>query len=266
MVEPQSRSRWSGTFVRDVFALKGHLGIRYRKDLCDCDYTDKRKKVLADLYKWFQARDNPEANGEEEESEMPESDNLGHDEDSNRGYQCLGVQGWERDENDTSISVNDVTVTSALRTYSWGPVDGTPRISIGISPRNGLVILETRLRRETNPKKMEMTSRRCKCLCRQYYTYIPVKLLHGPWTEDQLSFLEALLESGASLDADNKSHREIAKKGLTDAIWKDNYRAVDLLISEPMESQYSERYERNYFEPSWCEAEFAMDIRTDFRE
>lgn len=42
----------------------------------------------------------------------------------------------------------------------------------------------------------------------QFETNIPVKLLHGPWTEDQLSFLQALIDGGAYLDPENTTHRE----------------------------------------------------------
>lgn len=105
--------------------------------------------------------------GEEEGEEFGESklDDIDGDEDFAHGYQCLGVETRGCNEDFTDyIIIKDVIITSSLRTYSWGPGDGTPRISIGIGPRNGLVIVGTRLQCETDSKMMEMTSRRWRCL------------------------------------------------------------------------------------------------------
>ena len=113
---------------------------------------------------------------------------------------------------------------------------------------------------------LEVASWRWRCLWCRFDTNVPVKLLHGPWTEDQLSFLQALIEAGADLDPDNETHRQIARQGLTEAISDDDYRAVDLLISEDMESRYSQRYGDNYCEPSFGEAEFVMDVWDDRRD
>lgn len=150
---------------------------------------------------------------------------------------------------------------SSLRTHSWGPVDGAPRISIGIGPRNGRVMLGTRLESETNPQKLEAASRRWKFLCcGGFSTYILVKLLHGPWTKDRLYFLQALIEAHAYLDQANETHVQMVKQGLTEAIREDNYRAVDLLISEAMGSQYSQFHQDNYFVPSFVTAKFVMEV------
>ena len=113
---------------------------------------------------------------------------------------------------------------------------------------------------------LEMTSRRWGCLWCQFETNIPVKLLHGPWTEDPLSFLQALIDGGAYLDPENTTRREIANSGLTEAIKKDDYRAIDLLSTRAMESQYSQYYGKTYFEPSFCEAEFGMNVWDDSRD
>ena len=113
---------------------------------------------------------------------------------------------------------------------------------------------------------MEMTSRRWRCLWCQFETNISVKLLHGPWTEDQLSFLQALNDGGAYLDPENNTHKEIANSGLTEAIEKDDCRAIDLLSTGAMESQYSQYDEKNYFEPSFREARFITDAWDDSRD
>ncbi|CAF9943619.1 MAG: hypothetical protein ALECFALPRED_000797 [Alectoria fallacina] len=57
---------------------------------------------------------------------------------------------------------------------------------------------------------------------------IPVKLLHGPWTEDRLSFLHTLNEGGANIDAENKA---MLIKGLVEVIREDNYRAADVILN-----------------------------------
>ncbi len=255
-------------FVHDVFALKVHLGIRYEWELDDCEDTDEEKQCRGKALKEFmERRAYLEANGEgEEESEESESEDTDDDENFDRGYQCLGVETTEWDEDNIMRNIEDVTITPSLRTYSWGPVDGTPRISIAIGPRNGLVILGTRLECETDSTMIQMNSPRWRCLWCQFETNIPVKLLHGPWTQDQLSFLQALIEGGADLDPENETHREIAKKGLTEAISDDDYRAVDLLMTRAMKSQYGQCHKDNYFEPSFVEARFVMDTYDGARD
>ena len=257
------------TFVDEVFALKGSLEIRHREDFCNCDDTDHQMKISEYSDRWSQARNTPEANweqgegddSEKSESEKPELDGLDRDEDSGCGFQYLGVQSQLWNDNDAlMINYKDVAITSSLRTYSWGPVDGAPRKSIGIGPRNGLVMLGTRLKSETDPKKLDMTSRRWKFLSFGYHTRIPVKLLRGPWTKDRLYFLHALIETQAYFDPQNETQRRMAKQSLTQAIREDNYRAVDLLTIAAIESQYSQSYEDNYVEPSFIEAEFLMDV------
>lgn len=155
-----------------------------------------------------------------------------------------------------------LTIPPSVKLYSWGPDDGTPRINIGIGPRNGLVILRTRLEAEEDSDIVELTSSNWRCLWFPSHTnsHIPVKLLHGPWTQDQLCFLQALVEAGADLDLENETHRAIAKNGLTEAITENNYRAVDLLVSEAMGSQYRQHDEDSEIESSFDEAEFYMDV------
>lgn len=253
-------------FVHELFALNVHLWFRYDGELDHCEDIEDNSKIIRDNMRTFkQHRANLEANGQDE-SEESDSDMDDDDEDLDRGYQYLGVATREWNKNDTEKDNQDVILTSSLRTYSWGPVDGTPRISIGIGPRDGLVILGTRLKCETDPKMVETTSRRWRCLWCRFDTNIPVKLLRGPWTQDRLSFLQALLEGGADLDPENETHREIAKQGLTDAIKEDDYRAVDLLISGAMNRQYRYADDNNYFEPSFGEAAFIMNVPDKHRD
>lgn len=251
-------------FIHEVFALKVHLGIRYEWELDDCELTEDEWEIRKEhIRKYREQRANLEASeeDEEEEREDSESEDIDDDENFDRGYQCLGVETTDWNEGEM-IEVGDVIVTPSLRTFSWGPdvPGGTPKISIGVGPRNGLVILGTRLQSETDSTMLTVTSRRWRCLWCEFDTKIPVRLLHGPWTQDQLSFLQALIEAGADLDPTNETHRQVAKQGLTEAINGDDYRAVDLLISEAMESQYSQSLKDNYFEPSFGEAEFVMDV------
>ena len=222
---------------------KSILDFRYEWELDDCEYTEEEKQNHGESWK----------DGDDDET-------------LECGYQFLGVETWELNEDRTIRIVTDETITQSLRTCSWGPVNGTPRISIGIGPRNGLVILGTRLECETDPAMTQMSSSKWRCLRCQFKPNIPVKLLHGPWTQDQLSFLQALVECGAAIDPENETHREIAKQGLTEAISGDNYRAVDLLMTEAMESQYSQYQKDNYFEPSFVEARLIMDAYDDFRD
>lgn len=179
---------------------------------------------------------------------------------SGDGYQYLGVKSRRQ-------GFSDVILTSSLTTYSWGPIEGTPRISFGIGPRSGLFILGTRLNCEIDSKTEKMASQRWKSLrCNVYNTVVPTKLLYGPWTTDQLSFLQALIDAGSYLDPVNKTQREIAKRGLTEAIREGNYRAVDLLTSGLTQSQYNNCHNDKYFEPSFSEADFVTDIFADDRD
>lgn len=254
-------------FVHEVFALKVHLGIRCEWELDDCEFTEDEQKIRKENFqKFWEQRANRKACGEEEEDEIDdsESEEFNDDEDYedfDRGYQSLGVETTDWIDNEMK-TIGDVIITPSLRTFSWGPgaLDGTPKISIGIGPRSGVVVLGTRLQSETDSTMWYVSSRRWRCLFWGFDISIPVKLLHGPWTDDQLSFLQTLLEAGANVDPENETHRQRAKQGLTEAINEDDYRAVDLLISEDMESQYSQRYEDNYCEPSFGEAELGMDV------
>ena len=258
-------------FVHEVFALKVHLGIQYEWELDDCELTEDEWRIRKeDIQKFRDHRANLKANGEEEkeeEFEDSESEDFDDDEDFDRGYQCLGVETIDWIDHEMKM-IGDVIITPSLRTFTWGPCkpNGTPKISIGIGPRNGVVILGTRLQCETDSTMFQVNSQRWRCLFCRFDTNIPVKLLHGPWTEDQLSFLQTLIEAGADLAPNNETHRQMAKQGLTEAINEDDYRAVDLLISEDMESQYSQRYGDNYCEPSFGEAEFVMDVWDDRRD
>ena len=256
-------------FVHELFTLKVHSGGRYEDELDNCAYTEDGLMLLRDdTQKIRKHRAKLEANRAEDQPEESMSDDMGEDEEDRvrTGYQCLGVERIHWEDNGLKYKIRDVIVTSSLRTYSWGPIDGTPRISIGVGPRDGLAIVGTRLKCETDPKEVETNSRRWRSLWCQFDTHIPVKLLRGPWTQDRLSFLQALLDGGAYLDTFNEAHREIAKQGLTEAIRENNYRAVDLLIKGAIGSEYSRSREKNYYEPIFTEASFIMDVSDEHRE
>ena len=226
-------------FVHELFALKFHTGIQYEDEYGQCEYTEEETQINRENFQKWQI------------------------ERTEREYQWLGVATTKENESHIIDDVKRVLVTSSLRTYSWGPVDGVPRISIGIGPRNGLVILGTKLEGESDSGMREVTSCRWRCLWCRFDTKVPVKLLRGPWTYDQLSFLQALIDAGADLDPRNMTHGDIAKRGLAEAISQDNFGAVDLLITETMKEWDSQRYRRRYFDPYFGEAQFVMDACSD---
>lgn len=252
-------------FVHEVFALKVHLGIRCEENLDDCEYTEDELKTKRENFrKGREEGANIEANGEEKEiPEELESGDTDSDENFDRGYQRLGVdtRGWIPNEDHTGYGIKDVSITPSLRTCSWGPLDGTPRVSVGIDPRNGVVFLRTWLKCENDSRMIQTTRRRWRCLWCDFHPNIPVKLLHGPWTENQLSFLQVLIEGGAKLSPDKKAYGKIAKNGLMEAIREDNCRAVDLLVIG-----YEEGHGDDYFQPGLSELEFAMNLEGDFSD
>ncbi|KAI9838871.1 MAG: hypothetical protein M1819_004078 [Sarea resinae] len=47
---------------------------------------------------------------------------------------------------------------------------------------------------------------------------VPEKLLHGPWTDDKVTFLSILVQGGATVDLENTTASEVMLEGLEDAI------------------------------------------------
>ncbi|KAL9102864.1 MAG: hypothetical protein Q9163_002045 [Psora crenata] len=64
--------------------------------------------------------------------------------------------------------------------------------------------------------------------------YIPPKLLHGPWTDEKLAFLEYMVRSGGTIDRINSVDGEIAEAGFWDALRARNVSALQLLSGQYM--------------------------------
>ena len=146
-------------------------------------------------------------------------------------HECLGTRTemeTPSDSHSESYIIN-YTIGSTINHHFWSPERGGPMLDISICPLTGELTLCRGRQGATSPNAVEWIQHQWTWALRQFDTKIPVKLLHGPWTEEQLSFLFVLNVSGAEFDPDNKMYRDIAKKGLTEAIREDNYRAVRLI-------------------------------------
>ncbi|KAL8847329.1 MAG: hypothetical protein Q9221_007612 [Calogaya cf. arnoldii] len=151
----------------------------------------------------------------------------------------IGPEGWERGCN---------IITSTLVARSWILDNGPSAVTLVVSPRMGVVLtglLSTCP--ESNAVIWGALPKRFKALeCSAGPCQIPAKLLIGPWTDEKLHLLEALLEAGAELVDDD--HRDLAEQGLMDAIKQDNHRAVDLLAARSNGDPYN--LEEIWIEPS----------------
>lgn len=154
-------------------------------------------------------------------------------------HECLGTEIEIETPSDShsESDINDYTIGSTINRHFWSAERGGPMLHIGICPLTGELILWRGRQGATSPDAVERIMHHWTWALRKFDTKIPVKLLHGPWTEEQLSFLFVLSVGGAEFDLDNKMHRDIAKKGLTEAIRGDNYRAVRLITEAWASSQ-----------------------------
>ena len=144
--------------------------------------------------------------------------------------ECLDVETQLQTPSDNRESdINDEAIAPTMNHHYWRPRPDGPMHRIGIRLLGGHLVLE--LQGETSPNAVGSITRHWIWLLRQFDTNIPVKLLHGPWTEDRLSFLYVLQSFDAKIHLDNKTYEDIAKKGLMEAITEDNYRAVNLIIN-----------------------------------
>lgn len=62
---------------------------------------------------------------------------------------------------------------------------------------------------------------------------IPTKLLHGPWTDSKIEFLETLKLAGAELDWETGNSGEVAESSLKEAILQGNVRVLKALSKRP---------------------------------
>ena len=145
-------------------------------------------------------------------------------------HECLDIETQlvTTSDSHSESDINNHAIGSTINHHSWSPKRGGPMLRMSICPLTGELTLWRGLQGATSPNAVGWIKRHWTWALRKFDTKIPVKLLHGPWTEDQLSFLFVLNVGGAEIDPDNKMYRDIAKKGLTEAIRGDNYRAVKL--------------------------------------
>ncbi|KAI4204896.1 MAG: hypothetical protein LQ350_000747 [Teloschistes chrysophthalmus] len=62
---------------------------------------------------------------------------------------------------------------------------------------------------------------------------IPTKLLHGPWTDSKVEFLETLEQAGAELDWETGNSGEVAESSLKEAILNGNVKVLKALSKRP---------------------------------
>lgn len=164
-------------------------------------------------------------------------------------HECLGteIEIETPPDSHSESDINDYTIGSTINRHFWSPKRGGPMLQISICPLTGELTLWRGLQGATSPDAVRWFKDHWTWELRKFDTKIPVKLLHGPWTEEQLSFLFVLNVGGAEFDLDNKMYRDIAKKGLTEAIRGDNYRAVRLITeawasSRPLSMTWKEAW------------------------
>ncbi|KAL8670186.1 MAG: hypothetical protein Q9168_005264 [Polycauliona sp. 1 TL-2023] len=181
------------------------------------------------------------------------------------GQTTLGLvprKGQTRDKQEARMFT-----TYALAARSWKLEDGVqrpawdldPQASLVVGRRTGLVHFGYLRQCKCEKKGWHFWSGGFKCLnCRYGPCPIPAKLLTGPWTDEKLHFLEAVLEGGATITSAEQEN--LAHRGLMDAIKEDDYRAIDLLAVIGRDEQYLDphRMEGQYVEPSMAYAEFDL--------
>lgn len=162
---------------------------------------------------------------------------------------CLGTETEIETPSDShsESDINNYTIGSTINHHFWSPERGGPMLHISICPLTGELTLWRGRQGATSPDAVEWIKHHWTWALRKFNTKIPIKLLHRPWTEEQLSFLFILNVSGAKFNLDNKMYRDIAKKGLTEAIRGDNYRAVHLITeawasSRPLSMTWKEAW------------------------
>ncbi|KAL8663013.1 MAG: hypothetical protein Q9202_004243 [Teloschistes flavicans] len=69
---------------------------------------------------------------------------------------------------------------------------------------------------------------------------IPTKLLHGPWTDSKLEFLEFLKETGAELDWETGNSGEVAESSMEEAILQGNVEVLRAISKRSL--PYRRRY------------------------
>ena len=159
-----------------------------------------------------------------------------------------GVKVWENGSPLTERSVDDfvrsvetaeIEEGSSLELRCWQWSISNVDISLRIGTRDGLVRLQTWkhtlkiLDQDVLPWEIKLGDWRWRLLFCVDDCWIPEKLLHGPWTDSKLTFLEILARAGARVDWIGSTAGETASKGLHDAIAECNVRAVKALVTIP---------------------------------
>ncbi|KAL8728732.1 MAG: hypothetical protein Q9166_005219 [cf. Caloplaca sp. 2 TL-2023] len=62
---------------------------------------------------------------------------------------------------------------------------------------------------------------------------IPIKVLHGPWTESKVNFLHSLMNASAGLDWETSNNGEVAENSLKEAILQGNMSLLQVLLRKP---------------------------------
>ena len=129
---------------------------------------------------------------------------------------------------DPRKNVAGLSVASSTLRYSWHQ-DGYERlIRFSIDPLKGYFDVFVERDSDGGPSDpMSYFAGIWACL----EGGIPTKLVHGPWSEDRLSFVCAVSESAPDITRANKAHEETLEMELVKAIKDNNFRAVDAVLN-----------------------------------
>ena len=116
-----------------------------------------------------------------------------------------------------------------FKEWQWPNQTATIRVDMYIAFREGRITLMAREFEELPPTNLvDYQSRLIFCVpnCR-----IPVKLLHGPWSDDKCEELERISRGGGRIDQTGSTmDEEVAEAGLRDAIVEEKQRAIIALV------------------------------------
>ncbi|KAL8754045.1 MAG: hypothetical protein Q9184_005239 [Pyrenodesmia sp. 2 TL-2023] len=178
--------------------------------------------------------------------------------DPDAGYHVLGPVSYEGGRRIKKLCHQIVTAAFVAR--SWMLDDGSSKVTVGIGRWTDLLSIGSSLVCQNDGKMVreQRDSKWKSLLCACEPCQIPAKLLIGPWTREKLHFLEAVIQSGASITSDDSEM--MAEKGVIDATREDNYRAVDLLAYSSCDEQWTDPdgMEGTFVEPNMGWATFDL--------
>lgn len=129
---------------------------------------------------------------------------------------------------DDSMDYSDLQY---LKEISWPSNNRGLTIRLDVSPRRGLVALQT-VSTPERPVTVNDTEIWCctwKVLVGVDGCRVPEKLLHGPWTKQKRDFLEFLVQTNATVDWIGSTSGEVLETGFQEAVAEKNLRVIKAL-------------------------------------